>query len=44
LVKTIKSWGISEVEFIQSREAEFVPRALKVPFILGAMGIIRGEK
>jgi len=44
LIRVIRSWGISEVEFVRSRDAEFVPWALKVPFILGAMGIIRGEK
>jgi hypothetical protein len=44
LVETIKSWGISKVEFVQTRDADFIPRALKLPFILGTMGIIRGEK
>jgi SAM-dependent methyltransferase len=44
LIETIKSWGISEVEFVPTRDADFVPRALKLPFILGTMGIISGEK
>jgi SAM-dependent methyltransferase len=44
LIKTIKSWGISKVEFIQTRDADFIPRALKLPFILGTMGVISGEK
>jgi len=44
LVETIKSWGISKVEFVHTRESDFIPRALKLPFILGSMGIIRGEK
>jgi SAM-dependent methyltransferase len=44
LIETIKSWGISKVEFVQTRDSDFIPRALKVPFILGTMGIIRGEK
>jgi ubiquinone/menaquinone biosynthesis C-methylase UbiE len=43
-IETIKSWGISKVEFVQTRDADFIPRALKLPFILGAMGIIRGKK
>jgi SAM-dependent methyltransferase len=44
LVETTKSWGISKVEFVQTRNADCIPRGLKVPFILGSMGIIRGEK
>jgi ubiquinone/menaquinone biosynthesis C-methylase UbiE len=44
LVETIKSWGISKVEFVQTRDANFIPQALKLPFMLGTMGIIKGEK
>jgi ubiquinone/menaquinone biosynthesis C-methylase UbiE len=44
LIESIKSWGISKVEFVQTRDADFIPRALKLPFILGTMGIIKGEK
>ena len=43
-VETIKSWGASEAEFVQTRDAEFIPRLLKVPFILGTIGLIKGEK
>ena len=44
LVETIKSWGITKVEFVQTRDADFIPQALKLPFMLGTMGIIKGEK
>jgi SAM-dependent methyltransferase len=44
LVSTIKSWGIAKVEFIETRDLPFIPRLLKVPFILGTMAMIRGEK
>jgi SAM-dependent methyltransferase len=44
LIATVKSWGVSKVEFVQTRDADFIPRALKVPFILGTIGIIKGEK
>jgi len=44
LVETIKSWGITRVEFVQTRDADFIPQVLKLPFMLGTMGIIRGEK
>ena len=44
LLETIRSWGISKVEFVQTRDADFIPRALKLPFILGTIGLINGEK
>jgi len=44
LVETIKSWGITKVEFVQTRNAEFIPQALKLSFMLGSIGIIKGEK
>jgi ubiquinone/menaquinone biosynthesis C-methylase UbiE len=44
LVETIKSWGTSKVEFVQTRDAKFIPSALKLPFMLGTIGLICGEK
>jgi len=44
LLTAIRSWGTVKVEFIQTRNSPFVPRLLKAPFILGTMGLIRGEK
>jgi ubiquinone/menaquinone biosynthesis C-methylase UbiE len=44
LIETIKSWEIRKVEFVQTQDADFIPRALKLPFILGMIGLIRGEK
>jgi SAM-dependent methyltransferase len=44
LIETIKSWGITKVEFVKTRDADFIPLALKLPFILGNIGLIRGEK
>jgi SAM-dependent methyltransferase len=44
LVRTIKSWGITEVEFTETRSFPFIPTALKLPFMVGRMGIIKGEK
>jgi ubiquinone/menaquinone biosynthesis C-methylase UbiE len=44
LIDTIKSWGISKVQFVQTRDADFIPRALKLPFILGTIGLLKGEK
>jgi ubiquinone/menaquinone biosynthesis C-methylase UbiE len=44
LVATIRSWGISKVQFVQTRDADFIPRVLRLPFLLGAIAIIAGEK
>jgi SAM-dependent methyltransferase len=44
LVETIRSWGITKVEFVQTRDAAFIPTALKLPFMVGTIGIITGEK
>ncbi|MBN1375358.1 MAG: class I SAM-dependent methyltransferase [Dehalococcoidia bacterium] len=44
LVKTIRSWGIENVEFINTSNEDFIPAALKLPFMLGAIGIICGTK
>ena len=44
LLNTIKSWGISKVELIKTCNAQFIPRALKLPLFLGTIAIIAGEK
>jgi ubiquinone/menaquinone biosynthesis C-methylase UbiE len=44
LTKTIRSWGIRKVRFVETRKSTFIPRALKLPFMLGTMGIVTGEK
>jgi SAM-dependent methyltransferase len=44
LVKAIRGRGISKVEFIKTGDAPFIPWALKLPFMVGTMGIISGEK
>jgi ubiquinone/menaquinone biosynthesis C-methylase UbiE len=44
LLADIKSWGTTKVEFIETRNASFIPTTLKLPFILGKISIIKGEK
>jgi ubiquinone/menaquinone biosynthesis C-methylase UbiE len=44
LIATIKGWGIQEVKFINTSNAEFIPTALKLSFMVGAIGIICGKK
>ena len=44
LLNTIRGWGIHEVKFINTSNAKFVPAALKLPFMVGSIGIIYGKK
>jgi ubiquinone/menaquinone biosynthesis C-methylase UbiE len=44
LLNTIRSWGIKEVNFTVTSDADFVPSLLKLPFMMGTIGIIYGKK
>ena len=44
LVATIRSWGIKKVEFVRTNESPFIPIWLKLPFMVGRIGIMKGEK
>jgi len=44
LLETIRSRGIEEVEFVNTSESEFIPKPLKLPFMLGRIGILHGKK
>lgn len=44
LLETIRSWGIERVEFVNTSRAEFISQALKLPFMVGTIGILYGKK
>lgn len=44
LIETVRSWGIKKVELINTSNLAFIPRILKLPFMVGTMGMIVGEK
>ena len=44
LLETIRSWGIETVEFVDTSVWDFIPKALKLPFMLGTVGILYGRK
>jgi SAM-dependent methyltransferase len=44
LVALVKSWGISQVEFVKTCDAPFIPGLLKLPFMVGKIGILYGKK
>jgi len=43
LLETIKGWGIEKVEFVDTSDSDFIPRTLKLPFMLGTVGILYGR-
>jgi SAM-dependent methyltransferase len=44
LISSVRNWDIRKMEFLRTRDSVFIPRALKLPFMVGAMSIIAGEK
>lgn len=40
----VRSWGITKVEFVKTADSAFIPKALKLPFMVGTIGILYGEK
>jgi len=44
LLETIRSWGVETVEFVDTSDSDFIPKALKLPFMLGTVGILFGRK
>jgi SAM-dependent methyltransferase len=44
LLATIRSWGIQDVKFVDTSGAGFIPALLKLPFMVGSIGIIYGTK
>jgi ubiquinone/menaquinone biosynthesis C-methylase UbiE len=44
LVALVRSWGINEVTFVDTSDSKSIPRALKLPFMLGRIGILYGKK
>jgi len=44
LLAAVKAWGIDEVKFINTSHQSFVPGPMKLPFMVGEIGIIYGRK
>jgi len=44
LLNTIKGWCVGNVEFVHTSNSDFIPRALRLPFMLGSIGIIYGTR
>lgn len=44
LLEAIRDWGVEEVAFVDTSNSDFIPQALKLPMMLGRIGIIYGKK
>jgi SAM-dependent methyltransferase len=44
LLDTMKGWGVKQATFVPTNDREFIPWALKLPFMVGTTGIIYGRK
>lgn len=44
LLETMRNWGTEQVEFLDTRHSDFIPRALRLPFMVGRIGILYGKK
>ena len=44
LLAEIKSWGIQDVRYVDTSNADFIPGPIKLPFMIGTIGIICGRK
>ena len=44
LVATVRGWGIQSVEYRDTGASDFIPKALRLPFMVGSMGVLHGRK
>jgi ubiquinone/menaquinone biosynthesis C-methylase UbiE len=44
LLEAIGSWGVENVESLDTSHSDFIPKALRLPFMIGAIGILYGKK
>ncbi|MGD0998766.1 MAG: class I SAM-dependent methyltransferase, partial [Thermoleophilia bacterium] len=44
LVAAVRGWGVASVEYVDTGKSEFIPGALRLPFMVGTMGILHGRK
>jgi ubiquinone/menaquinone biosynthesis C-methylase UbiE len=44
LLMIIKTWGVQNVSYMNTSNAKFIPNLLRLPFMIGSIGIIYGVK
>ena len=44
LVKSVENLGVQTVKLTETRNSSFIPNLLKLPFMVGTLGLLKGEK
>jgi len=44
LIEAVRSWGITTVELVDTSQSDFIPKLLKLPFMVGSAGVLYGRK
>lgn len=44
LLATVRGWDVEEVRLVPTCNLKFIPKVLKLPFMLGTIGILAGKK
>jgi len=44
LIQSVQSWNVQKIEFINTSESSFIPTGLKLPFMVGTIGMMVGMK
>jgi SAM-dependent methyltransferase len=44
LTAAVRTMGVNNLHFVDTSKSSFIPKALKLPFMVGAMGLLYGEK
>jgi SAM-dependent methyltransferase len=44
LLVEVRNWGVEDVRYVNTSNADFIPGPLKLPFMIGSIGIIYGRK
>ncbi len=44
LMENVRSWGVNKVAFNPTHDQPFIPRIIKLPFMVGTMAILHGVK
>lgn len=44
LVATVRSWGVDEVELVDTSRRVLLPRPMRLPFMVGNTGLLHGRK
>jgi SAM-dependent methyltransferase len=44
LLSTTRAWGVESADLVPTNNSQFIPRTLKLPFMVGTIAIVHGRK